>query len=276
MITVASVLALRDLGLGPLVEADTGRSVSRVLTSELAEPAPSLAGGEIVLLTGLHSAVRDASWCDRARRPADRGVVPLGMGAGKHLCCPRVPRALAQPCPEAGLTLFGVPERTPFLGTVRAAADTRGDADRVQECVPRTESGVTRPTRTVLVGMPETAISGGESAAVLVVDEPEELADLRAVVERSGLRAGLGGAAPAEDAGTVHRGPSRRSSTPPRGRRISAWDDVVPGKRFRRSHVPGPYDERAGPVLSPARPTIPRTSRGHRCPRGRREERLYR
>lgn len=130
MITVAHVLGLPGLGLEAVVEGDTGAAVSWVATSELADPTPYLEGGEIVLFTGIDSAVRRRSWPDYARRLAGRGVVALGMGVGEHLSYTGVPDPLAQACREAGLTLFRVPERTPFLGIIRAVADMRAAQER--------------------------------------------------------------------------------------------------------------------------------------------------
>ncbi|MFW6188221.1 MAG: PucR family transcriptional regulator ligand-binding domain-containing protein, partial [Actinomycetota bacterium] len=130
MITVGQVLGLPGLGLEPVVEADTGLPVSWVVTSELADPTPYLEGGEVVLLTGIHSAARAHSWTDYVRRLADRGVVALGLGVGERLSYPGVPEALTAACRETGLTLFSVPERTPFLGIIRATAERRAAEER--------------------------------------------------------------------------------------------------------------------------------------------------
>lgn len=130
MITVAHVLALPGLGLETVVEGDPGVPVSWVVTSELADPTPHLDGGEIVLLTGVNRAVQRSSWRGYVRRLADKGVVGLGMGVGDHFSYSEVPEDLAHACRDAGLTLFSVPERTPFLGIIRATADMRTAQER--------------------------------------------------------------------------------------------------------------------------------------------------
>ncbi|MFI7483973.1 PucR family transcriptional regulator [Kocuria sp. M1R5S2] len=130
MITVTDVLTLRGLGLETVVAADTAAPVSWVVTSELADPTPYLDGGEVVLLTGVNTAVRGCSWAGYVHRLAERGVVALGMGVGDHLSYSSVPAELVQACRETGLTLFSVPERTPFLGIIRATADMRAAQER--------------------------------------------------------------------------------------------------------------------------------------------------
>lgn len=130
MITVAQVLALPGLGLEAVVTGDLGAAVSWVVTSELADPTPYLDGGEIVLCTGINSTVRPCSWPAYVRRLAEKGVVALGMGVGEPLTYAEPPGSLVHACRETGLTLFSVPERTPFLGIIRAAADMRAVRER--------------------------------------------------------------------------------------------------------------------------------------------------
>ena len=130
MITVAQVLASPGLGLDLVVDGDTSVPVSWVVTSELEDPTPYLDGGEIVLCTGINSVVQQCSWPGYVRRLADRGVVALGMGVGDHLSYTHVPEKLIRACRDAEMTLFSVPERTPFLGIIRAAAEMRAVQER--------------------------------------------------------------------------------------------------------------------------------------------------
>ncbi|MCC5784817.1 hypothetical protein CRM73_18055, partial [Kocuria sp. CCUG 69068] len=94
MVTVAQVLGLPGLGLEPVVEAATDLPVSWVVTSELADPTPYLEGGEVLLLTGLHTSARAHSWTEYVRRLTDRGVVHgvvAGVGGyGNSLGLPNV------------------------------------------------------------------------------------------------------------------------------------------------------------------------------------------
>lgn len=130
VITVEQVLRLEGLGLRAVVEGDTSAPVSWVATSELADPTPYLNGGEIVLFTGLNSPVDRPSWDRYARRLAAKGVVALGMGVGSSLSHPRVPEHLAEAAHDAGLTLFSVPEETPFLELIQGVAEMRAAQER--------------------------------------------------------------------------------------------------------------------------------------------------
>lgn len=130
VITVDQVLRLEGLGLRAVVEGNTSAPVSWVATSELADPTPYLNGGEIVLFTGLDSPVDRPSWDRYARRLAAKGVVALGMGVGSSLSHPRVPEHLVEAAEEAGLTLFSVPEETPFLELIQAVAEMRAAQER--------------------------------------------------------------------------------------------------------------------------------------------------
>lgn len=183
MVTVAQVLGLPGLGLEPVVEAATDLPVSWVVTSELADPTPYLEGGEILLLTGIHTSARAHSWTEYVRRLTDRGVVALGLGVGGRLSYLRVPDALTAACRDAGLTLFRVPERTPFLGIIRAAAEMRAAEARTalegmlseQRSLTRAAVGRDGPARVVRTLV---SVLGGGWAGVCAADAR--------IVERSG------------------------------------------------------------------------------------------
>ncbi|MEX5299052.1 PucR family transcriptional regulator [Kocuria sp. CPCC 205292] len=183
MVTVAQVLGLPGLGLEPVVGAATDLPVSWVVTSELADPTPYLEGGEVLLLTGIHTSARAHSWTEYVRRLTDRGVVALGLGVGERLSYPDVPDALAAACRDAGLTLFRVPERTPFLGIIRAAAEMRAAEARTaleamlseQRSLTRAAVGRNGPARVVRTLV---AVLGGGWAGVCAADAR--------IVERSG------------------------------------------------------------------------------------------
>lgn len=157
MITVEQVLRLPGLGLEPVVEADTSLPVSWVVTSELPDPTPFLEGGEVVLLTGIRAGHGDRSWDGYAHRLAARGVVALGLGVGERLTHPAVPPELAAACRASGLTLFSVPEATPFLGILRATAEMRAAEERTalesmlaqQRALTRAAVGAGGPARVV-------------------------------------------------------------------------------------------------------------------------------
>jgi purine catabolism regulator len=89
--------------------------------SELADPAPYLDGGELLLTTGLKLPVHDsAEMRGYVTRLASAGVVGLGFGVGVNH--PEVPPALLDAAREAGLPLLEVPQRTPFIAISKAVS----------------------------------------------------------------------------------------------------------------------------------------------------------
>lgn len=131
MVSVGDILALPTLSLEAIVTARTDAEVRWVATSELADPAPFLEGGEILLTTGLVQ--RDAGgWETLVSSLVEAGVVALGFGVG--LSHPDVPAELGEAARASALTLFVVPRPIPFIAVSRAVADllwaSERDADR--------------------------------------------------------------------------------------------------------------------------------------------------
>ena len=183
MITVAQVLGLDGLGLHLVAAGDTTLPVSWVATSELADPTPYLDGGEIVLFTGVNSPPDGPAWADYAGRLADRGVVALGMGVGKHLSWDQVPAELVEAARGAALTLFSVPQPTPFLRIIQAVAGLRAAEDRAalentlshQRALTRAATAVGGPARVLRT---LASLFPGAWAAVCTADAE--------ILERSG------------------------------------------------------------------------------------------
>ncbi len=130
MITVEQVLHLEGLGLETVVPGDTSLPVAWVAASELTDPTPYLNGGEILLFTGLNSPTSRSSWQEYVGRLVRRGVVALGLGLGEELVLERVPPELEAAVEGTGLTLFSVPQETPFLGIIQAVAALRSAEER--------------------------------------------------------------------------------------------------------------------------------------------------
>ncbi|MGH3087714.1 MAG: PucR family transcriptional regulator ligand-binding domain-containing protein [Rubrobacteraceae bacterium] len=106
----------RDLGLEVVVPGDLRRPVSWVHVTELLDPSPYVEGGEFILSAGV--------WGARGGRVdafvgalARTGAVALGWGLLAE--DESVPEAVIRACREAGLTLFAVPTRTPFMAVSR-------------------------------------------------------------------------------------------------------------------------------------------------------------
>ncbi|HSF27340.1 MAG TPA: PucR family transcriptional regulator ligand-binding domain-containing protein [Actinomycetes bacterium] len=121
-VTIAQVIGESGLGLR-LVVAPRERldaQVRWVAVTELADPRPFLAGGELVLTTGLNQ----GSALDQARfveRVAERGAAGLGFAVG--LTHPKVPEAVVAAARRLDLPLLEVPYAIPFIAIDRWVAD---------------------------------------------------------------------------------------------------------------------------------------------------------
>lgn len=123
-LSVTDLVGRSSLGLRWATSASTSpergsRPVTWVHTSELDDPTPFLAGGEVLLTTGLTRAPDDdaTNYVDRL---VDAGVVGLGFGTGLNHAT--VPRSLTRAAEVAGLPLFEVPRATPFIAISRAVS----------------------------------------------------------------------------------------------------------------------------------------------------------
>jgi len=93
-----------------------------VHSSDLADPTPFLSDGQVLLTTGTQFQGPDATPAAAyVRRLVARGVV--GLGFGTEVVRDGIPPELAAACREAGLPLFEVPYRTPFIAVARANAE---------------------------------------------------------------------------------------------------------------------------------------------------------
>lgn len=125
--TLRALLERPDLALSlqPTAEEDAlSRPVRWVHSSDLIDPTPFLSEGLVLLTTGTQ--FRDAGddpviFRSYVRRLSDRGVV--GVGFGTEVVRAGIPPALVEACRDAGMPLFEVPYRTPFIALARANAE---------------------------------------------------------------------------------------------------------------------------------------------------------
>src|ERR671916_652977 len=111
-VTVATLLGSASLELTLHTRsAPVDRAVSWVHVSELADPTPFLAGGELLLTTGLALAPEGTG--EYVRRLAAAGVVGLGLGTG--LSHAEVPAELVTAADEHGLAVLEAPRSPPAL-----------------------------------------------------------------------------------------------------------------------------------------------------------------
>jgi purine catabolism regulator len=117
------MLTVRDL-LGDLdVKLHTGEAgldlpVRWVHISEVRDPTPWLAGGEVLLTTGLQLDTPERQR-EFVSRLADRQLAALGFGTG--FTHPSVPPAILEEAAERDFPVFEVPYEVPFIALTEAA-----------------------------------------------------------------------------------------------------------------------------------------------------------
>ncbi|WP_081323242.1 PucR family transcriptional regulator [Microbacterium testaceum] len=126
--SLRALLARRDLNLrlavpeGSLPAGSVDRPVRWVHSSDLADPTPFLSEGLVLLTTGTQFADATTSDYDAyVGRLQARGVRALGFGT--EVVRDGIPSGLSEACVSAGMPLFEVPYRTPFIAVARAGAE---------------------------------------------------------------------------------------------------------------------------------------------------------
>lgn len=120
-----------DLALVGAV-APSEDALTGVHVSELRDPRPYLAGGELLLTTGMNLTMHTAPLQAYATILVGHGLRGLALGLGPVHA--RMPPVLVRVCDQAGLPLYVVPEPTPFQLVARRywellAAAGRADLD---------------------------------------------------------------------------------------------------------------------------------------------------
>lgn len=173
---------------------------------ELADPAPWLTGGELLLTTGLRLAADPDACEDYVGRLVEAGVGAVGFGVG--LSYEQVPEALVGAAEKAGLPLLEVPLPTPFVAVTKAVMERL--AEQQYEGVVRASRIQPRMTRAALQGgaqavVRELAVSTGTSVVLLDDDGKVRTAHPPdAEASEAALRAGL--SSPKQAAAAVSSG----------------------------------------------------------------------
>ncbi|GAA0664459.1 PucR family transcriptional regulator [Kitasatospora atroaurantiaca] len=121
-IPLSALLSRTDLGLRQVAGPRQGDvPIQWVHTSEMADPAPYLLGGELLLTSGIFFGEEGGAAFDHDRyvaRAVEAGAAALGFGvAPVH---DRVPEVLVEACERHGLPLVEIPPPTPFVAVSRA------------------------------------------------------------------------------------------------------------------------------------------------------------
>ncbi|MGV9457054.1 PucR family transcriptional regulator ligand-binding domain-containing protein [Streptomyces sp. NPDC003635] len=129
-VSLHTLLADTGLGLQQLAGPREDRLVGTIGTTELADPAPYLLGGELLLIAGI-GLPADADEIDvYVQRLVQAGIAALGFGiAPVH---ETVPPALIAACDRHGLPLLQIPRHTPFVAVNHVAHAAMAEA-RLQE-----------------------------------------------------------------------------------------------------------------------------------------------
>ncbi|OLT45905.1 hypothetical protein BJF85_18170 [Saccharomonospora sp. CUA-673] len=141
----------RDPQLGLTLRAGDGgadRPISWVHSSELDDPTPFLAGGELLLTTGIalpRGADGQAAYVGRL---AAAGL--SGLGFGIELGHDTIPETLLTAAERAGLPVLEVPHRTPFIEIGKAVSQALADARSAE--THRFESARTALTTAAMYG----------------------------------------------------------------------------------------------------------------------------
>jgi purine catabolism regulator len=134
--TLASLVAHTEFGISELTPSDGSTVLGWVHSSDLSDPSPFLAAGQMLLTTGRQFPDSDddafyGSYVDRLRAA---GIVALGFGT--EVIRAGTPAGLVSACRRSGLPLVEVPYRTPFIAISQwvaavQAADARARIDWV-------------------------------------------------------------------------------------------------------------------------------------------------
>ena len=147
-VTLAWLLAQRDLGLRLVTDVPTTTEFTWAHAIDVSDPAPWLSGGELVLTTGLLLSRSAAKQLAYAQRIADAGVAGIGFGVGVRF--DEVPEPIVDACAQRGLALVEVPLPTPFIAITQAVA--RRVSEQEVESLQRALTYQRRITRAAVRG----------------------------------------------------------------------------------------------------------------------------
>lgn len=169
-LTVRDLSEVDSLGLVVVAGAPgADREISWAHAIELSDPTPYLAGGELVMTTGINIGADDAAQSAYVARLAAAGTAALAIDTGTTLAY--VPPAVRAAGDEFGLPVLEVPPSTPFIAIARVVIDAlRADELRSVQRVVDAQEVLARAT--LRGGIPGVvgALADALSATVVVVD----------------------------------------------------------------------------------------------------------
>lgn len=166
--TVRRLAQNGDLGLTFAAgRAHGGRVITWAHPIELADPAPYLSGGELVMTTGMNVGSTHEEQFNYCSRLSAVGVAALAFDTGTlHPC---VPQGIIRAGNELGLPVLAVPACTPFIAITRAVIDevTADQLRAIQRVVDQQQVMARQTFRNGVPGV-VTALSRALSATTVV------------------------------------------------------------------------------------------------------------
>lgn len=169
-ITARSLAEVDSLGLS-LVAGEQGadREIAWAHAIELADPTPYLAGGELVMTTGINIGADAAAQAAYVARLAEAGTAALAVDTGTTISA--VPAGVRAAGDELGIPVLEVPESTPFIAIARVVIDAlRADELRSVQNVVDAQEVLARATLRGGIPGVVSALAEVLSATVVVVD----------------------------------------------------------------------------------------------------------
>lgn len=169
-VTLDWLLSDPGLGLRLVAGSADGVEVAWAHAIELLDPSPWLAGGELVLTTGLRMPRARAEQAAYVDRLAARAAAGLAFGVGIRFT--EVPRGLVDRCEQVGLPLIEIPLPTPFIAITQAIAHRLADErEKSLQRTVRAQQELTRVTLRDGLGGLTTRLGKELRAHVVVLDE---------------------------------------------------------------------------------------------------------
>ncbi|KUI30510.1 PucR family transcriptional regulator [Mycobacterium sp. GA-2829] len=180
--TARRLAQIADLGLTLIAGRESGdRTITWAHAIELADPTPYLAGGELVMTTGMNVGATEAEQFDYLARLSATGIAALAFDTGTTY--PQVPDGIVAAGDALGMPVLAVPPQTPFIAITRAVIDeiTADQLRSVQRIADQQElmaretlrDGIPAVVTALSKALPATAVVVATDGSVLAAAGPD-------------------------------------------------------------------------------------------------------
>ena len=169
-ITARSLTQVKNLGLALVAGAEAAdREIDWAHAIELSDPTPYLAGGELVMTTGINIGTDDAAQLDYVARLVTADAAALAVDTGTTLS--EVPAGVLAAGDALGMPVLEVPRSTPFIAIARVVIDAlKADELRSVQRVVDEQEFLARATLRGGIPGAVSALADSLSAEVIVAD----------------------------------------------------------------------------------------------------------